>query len=352
MNGTTLKRWGPFVLMLIIFSFWLVWKKPPVHQEVHSTTHLAMGTLVTVSTWGVKTPAEEKAVAQVFARIDQVESLASRQKEGTPVYQINHAAPETPVVVPEELATILTAGLAMHTASNGAFDPGLGFLLDLWGFGHGVPEVGKIPAVTELTAWLNAREKHTDYGIKLVKETGGSITVQVAGYAFALDLGAIAKGYALDQAMETMKQSGVQNGLIIGGGDMIIAGSKGGNPWRIGIQHPRDHDKIMASSEIMGDMAMATSGDYERFFMVDGEREHHILDPQTARPSRSGLISVSIQTKKAMTADMLSTAVFVMGMEKGRRFIEKMEGVEGMLVMENGERWKSPGFQGQWLEGP
>ncbi|HAT50191.1 MAG: FAD:protein FMN transferase [Nitrospirae bacterium] len=351
MNRATLKKWGPFLVLLAFFSFWLVWKKP-AHQEVHSTTHLAMGTLVTVSTWGVATSVEEKAVAQIFARIDQVEELASRQKTGTPVYQVNHATPGTPVVVPEELATILAAGLEMHTVSNGAFDPGLGFLSDLWGFGHGVPDVGKIPAATELAAWLHERKKNTDYGIKLVKEPGGAMTVQVDGYPFTLDLGAIAKGYALDQAMETMKQSGVQNGLIIGGGDMIITGSKGGQPWRIGIQHPRDHDKIMASSEIKGDLAMATSGDYERFFMVDGEREHHILDPQTAKPSRSGLISVSIQTQKAMTADMLSTAVFVMGMEKGRKWIEKMAGVEGMLVTENGERWKSPGFQGQWLEGP
>ncbi|HIJ85344.1 MAG TPA: FAD:protein FMN transferase, partial [Magnetococcales bacterium] len=216
----------------------------------------------------------------------------------------------------------------------------------------GVPDVGKIPESQAISSWLENRKNHLEEGIRVEKSPDGTYTLQLDDVSFALDLGAIAKGYALDKAMETMKQAGVANALIIGGGDMVIAGSKGGKPWRIGIQHPRDHDKIMAFSEIVGDMSMATSGDYERFFMVDGERQHHILDPETGRPSRSGLISVSIQAKEGMLADALSTAVFVMGMEKGKAFIEKWEGIEGMLVAENGERWKSVGFKGQWLDGP
>ncbi|MBF8271650.1 MAG: FAD:protein FMN transferase [Magnetococcales bacterium] len=343
----------PWFLPLVLV-FWFFGKKPsePSVEQVHSTTRLAMGTLVTVSTWGVKGPSEEKAVDRVFTRISQIESLASRQDKSSPVYKINHAPTKKTWPVPEELATIVQKGLEIKKISHGAFDPGLVFLLDLWGFANGVPDVGKIPESQAISSWLENRKNHLEEGIRVEKSPDGTYTLQLDDVSFALDLGAIAKGYALDKAMETMKQAGVANALIIGGGDMVIAGSKGGKPWRIGIQHPRDHDKIMAFSEIVGDMSMATSGDYERFFMVDGERQHHILDPETGRPSRSGLISVSIQAKEGMLADALSTAVFVMGMEKGKAFIEKWEGIEGMLVAENGERWKSVGFKGQWLDGP
>ncbi|MBF0152971.1 MAG: FAD:protein FMN transferase [Magnetococcales bacterium] len=350
MTVITLKKLLPIVLLPLFFCFWLLWKKPP-HQEVHSTTRVAMGTLVTVSTWGVRGPEEERAIARVFGSISEMESLAGRLAKSSPVYKINHAKPGTLLEIPEELATILETGLEMRKSSHGAFDPGLASLLDLWGFSNGVPDIGKVPEAQSIHAWIEERKKNPEYGVHLNKTRDGSRTIQLDGPAFALDLGAIAKGYALDRAMETMKRSGIENALIIGGGDMIMAGSKGGQPWRIGIQHPRDHDKIMAFAEITGEMAMATSGDYERFFMAEGERQHHILDPQTGRPSRSGLISVSIQTKKSMMADALSTAVFVLGMEKGKELIGKLEGVEGMLVKENGERWMSPGFKGQWLEG-
>ncbi|MBF0347824.1 MAG: FAD:protein FMN transferase [Magnetococcales bacterium] len=351
MDDFSPKKWVPLILILGFFSFWLLVKQP-AQQEVHATTRLAMGTLVSVSTWGVAGGEEEKAINDVFTKISQVEALASRQNSTTPVHEINQSPGMKPFPVSEELATIVGAGLNMHTVSNGAFDPGLAHLLDLWGFAHGVPDVGRIPEAGAITAWLEERGKYSEYGIRLTKDKDGTALLTVESHAFALDLGAIAKGYALDKAMETIKHDGIANALIIGGGDMVISGSKGGKPWRIGIQHPRDREKVMAFAEISGEIAMATSGDYERFFMVAGERQHHILDPKTGRPSRSGLISVSIQTKKAMDADMFSTAVFVMGMEKGKAFIEKTDGVEGMMVAEDGSRWKSSGFKGQWLEGP
>ncbi|MBF0148237.1 MAG: FAD:protein FMN transferase [Magnetococcales bacterium] len=344
-----LKKWIPLFLVLLFFSLWFPWNNRD-SGSVHSSTQLAMGTLVTVSTWGTGDVDEGKKVARIFERIRQVEAIASRQDANSPVYRINHSPQTKHVAPPEALVTIIEKGLEIRQQSQGAFDPGLASLLDLWGFTHGVPEKGALPEQNDLSAWLEKRNQFPEYGIHLNKDPNGTVTLHLDGDVFALDLGAIAKGYALDQAMATMKQSGIQDGLIIGGGDMIIAGSKGGKPWRIGIQHPRDRDKVMAQVEVMGDMALATSGDYERFFMVNGERQHHILDSKTGKPSRSGLISVSIQANEAMVADALSTAVFVLGMEKGKALIEQLDGVEGMLVQENGERWKSPQFKGQWLD--
>lgn len=346
-----IKKSWPLIIILLFFSFWLWWNKPQ-DNEVRSTTRLAMGTLFTVSTWGVTAHEEENAVSLVFARIKELELLASRQDPSSEVYKINRSGWETPAIVPNELSIVLEKSLDIWKLSHGAFDPGLGSLSDLWGFTQGVPAEPKIPAEKDILSWKAKRENSSEYGIHLEKSSTGMVTIRLANDSFALDLGAIAKGFALDQAMATLKRKGVQNALIIGGGDMVIAGSKGGKPWRIGIQHPRDHDKVMALAEITGDRAMATSGDYERFFMAEGQRYHHILDSQTGKPSRSGLISVSIQAGEAMIADALSTAVFVLGMEKGKALIAQFKDVEGMLVTENGERWKSPGFRGQWLEGP
>ncbi|MBF0423613.1 MAG: FAD:protein FMN transferase [Magnetococcales bacterium] len=340
----------PLLLLLAFLGFWLLWKNPS-HQELHATTRLAMGTLVSVSTWGATEAEDENGVNWVFSRIKEVESWASKQIPSSLVYKINHSPKGTLLEVPEELVTVVHTGLEIRNLSGGAFDPGLGYLVDLWGFGNGVAEEGKIPETQKIAAWLEERNKHHDFGIQWVKTANGGMAIQWGGFAYELDLGGIAKGYAMDLAMESLKLSGIPNALIVAGGDMIIAGSKGGKPWRIGIQHPRDHNKVMAFAEITGDMAMSTSGDYERFFMANGERQHHILDPKTGKPSRSGLISVSIQTSTSIKADALSTAVFVLGMKEGKALIEKLDGVEGMLVHENGERWKSPGFKGQWLEG-
>ncbi len=350
MRGLHLKKAIPLLMLLAFLCFWLVWKRPS-HQELHTTTRLAMGTLVKVSTWGTTASEDDNGVNLVFAKINAVESWASKQIPSSLVSRINHAQKGTVWDVPEEWVTVVKAALEIRTLSDGAFDPGLGYLLDLWGFGNGVAEEAKIPETEKISAWLDARNKQPDFGIQWVQSTHGNQAIQWGGFSYELDLGGIAKGYAMDLAMESLKRSGIANALIVAGGDMIIAGSKGGTPWRIGIQHPREHDKVMAFAEITGDMAMSTSGDYERFFMANGERQHHILDPKTGRPSRSGLISVSIQTAKSIQADALSTAVFVLGMAKGKALIEKLHGVEGMLVHENGERWKSPGFKGQWLEG-
>ncbi|MBF0110977.1 MAG: FAD:protein FMN transferase [Magnetococcales bacterium] len=347
-----LKKYIIPVSLLLIILFWLVRWQPDRH-DVHTTTQLAMGTLVSLSVWGTKPENEEKVFAAVFEKIRQLEAVASRQDVNSIVYRINHAPSGEKFTIPSELTHIVAKGLQVHLLSGGAFDPGLAHISDLWGFTQGVPEVEKIPEKRLIDAWLEKRKQCFDYGIHLKlpdNDSDGPGLLWLADDSFALDLGAIAKGYILDQAMAVLKREGIINALIVGGGDMIIAGAKGDQPWRIGIQHPRDRDKVMASVEVLQDMALATSGDYERFFMADGQRQHHILDPKTGHPARSGLISVSIQAREAMIADALSTAVFVLGMEKGKALIERLEGVEGMLVQENGERWKSSRFPGQWLE--
>ncbi len=150
-----------------------------------------------------------------------------------------------------------------------------------------------------------------------------------------------------------MQESGINNVLVNAGGDLRGIGGKGDKPWRVGIQHPRDRQRvIVATSWPQGagsDMAMVTSGDYERFFLHDGERFHHILDPKSGYPARSGLLSVSVQAANATTADALSTAFFVLGEEESRKIVEGLPGVETLLVRDDGSHWRSAGFRGEWL---
>ena len=150
-----------------------------------------------------------------------------------------------------------------------------------------------------------------------------------------LDLGAIAKGYIIDEAGKVLIANNIDNFIINAGGDMVIRGKRGNKPWKVGLQHPRDTSKVMAHIEIEdARTTIVTSGDYERAFIHNGERYHHILDPETGYPAK-GLISVTIKALDAKVADALSTAIFVMGAEKGLALIERLEDVEGVLVDSN-----------------
>jgi thiamine biosynthesis lipoprotein len=160
----------------------------------------------------------------------------------------------------------------------------------------------------------------------------------------ALDLGAVAKGYALDRAAGVIVSQGIQSGLINAGGDIVAIGAKAKNrPWKIGVQNPDQSNSILAVIAL-NDKAVVTSGDYERFFEKDQKLYHHILDPCTGFPA-GGLRSVTIIASNGIIADMAATAVFVMGKEKGLRFIESSKGLACLLMDSNGSITVSSGDQ-------
>ena len=165
-----------------------------------------------------------------------------------------------------------------------------------------------------------------------------------------LDLGAAAKGYAVDQAVQALRSGGVQSGLIEAGGDIRYWGEKpDGHLWRFGIQHPRDPNRYFEVEDI-GLAAIATSGDYQQYFSEGGQRYHHILDPQSGWPARR-LISATVWAETAMDADILSTAVFVLGAERGLELIEESPRVEALVFTETAgglESKATSGVQGRF----
>jgi thiamine biosynthesis lipoprotein len=206
--------------------------------------------------------------------------------------------------------------------------------------------------LTEL--WRKAREKNTPPSIKDVKEKLGlvnfkNIEMDQEGKVFlkkkgmAIDLGGIAKGYAVDRAFELLKSLGYRNLIINAGGDLRVGGLKIDQPWSIGIQNPRESQKLLARISI-SDTAVATSGDYEKFFLYQGKRYHHIFSPKDGFPT-DDCQSVTVLCKEGTIADALATAVFVLGREKGYSLCQKLEGVDCIIVDKEGKIIFSPGLK-------
>lgn len=293
-------------------------------------TKFLMDTAVEIRAFG---PDAEAAVEAAFAEMARVEQLFSRHLEDSAVSQINAHAGEWVTVAPE-VVPLLEKALYYSEISSGAFDITVGGLIDLWNFG-GSPQ--RVPADEEIARVLAA----VDYTAVELDADAGRVRIPVGTI---IDLGGIAKGYAVDRACQVLKQHGITSGMIYAGGDITTIGSKpDGSSWRVGVQHPRQSNSLIAVLE-MTDSSIVTSGDYERYFFQDNIRYHHILDPQTGYPAQ-GLISVTVYGGDAADADALSTALFVLGWDKGKELIESLAGYEAILMDTSSNVWVSSGLR-------
>ncbi|MBF0272296.1 MAG: FAD:protein FMN transferase [Magnetococcales bacterium] len=333
-----LAGWGVAGIGMIAL---LLWWRFGGHETIEArvSTRLQMGTLVSITTWGVPDPQADQAMDRAFDEIGRIEALTSRFIPSSAVSQLNDAQRDQEQSVPEELAKVIAQGVEIGKRSGGVFDIGIGPLSDLWGFSREPPPTAP-PAPEAVSRWRDTRAHTPEPAILLTPER----RVRLASGAVALDLGGIAKGYAVERAMTVLRQAGVANALINAGGDMRLTGDKSGKPWHIGLRDPRNPGGVVAVMDLTGSRAVSTSGDYERFFIADGVRYHHILDPRSGAPARSGLISVTIQAMDSMTADGLSTAVFVLGETEGLKLLTYFPGSEALLIREDGHFVQTPGF--------
>ena len=262
----------------------------------------------------------ERVKEALFDEMKRLEQLLSYRDSESEVAAINRAAGKKPVAVSPETAAVIREALAYAEISGGAFDPTIAPLLEAWGFQEGDY---RVPGPEELQEAAGM----VDY--RLVE--AGEKAVRLARPGMALDLGGIAKGYIVDRGLDLLERRGVSHALINAGGDVGILGPKAdGSPWRVGVKHPRN-GTLLAVIPWDKRGAIVTSGDYERFFEKDGSRYHHILDPQTGEPAPA-LTSVTVVAPTAVQADALSTAVFVLGPERGLALVEELPGVEALLV--------------------
>jgi len=281
-----------------------------------------MGTVVeiTLLDGGAKSD-PEAAMEAAFSAMSEVEARMSAHRADSETARLNVAA--GPLEVSAATAEVLELGLRVAEASGGAFDLTLGRLKALWGFDGDAP---RVPGDSEIAAALQG------IGPASLRLEGRRVTKGDA--ALGVDLGAIAKGYAVDQAVAALRAAGIRHASVNAGGDLRLLGDHGGRPWRIGIQHPRDPQGVLVTLELV-DAAVVTSGDYERFFEVEGVRFHHILDPRDGRPA-DACQSVTVVAATAAEADALATAAFVLGPEAGRRLVESRGGL-ALFVAADGE---------------
>ena len=294
-----------------------------------------MGSSLRVAIW---TNDEAKAAAaadRVYKEFDRLESLLSVWKPGSDVVRLNDAAGRQPVAVSHETLEVLMAARIGSERTNGKFDITFGALADIWKFDH--DQDNRVPD----RAAIEARLPFVDF--RAVQVNAAQRTAFITRPGVRVHLGGIGKGYAVDVAVALLRQQGFHDFLIQAGGDMYAAGTSNGTPWTLGIADPRGSHEAFAALDIR-DATVSTSGDYERSFIKDGVRYHHLIDPDRGQPAR-GCRSVTIVTNRATMADVLSTGVFIMGPEDGMALIEQLPDVEGVIVTASNEVLISSGLK-------
>jgi thiamine biosynthesis lipoprotein len=241
--------------------------------------------------------------------------------------RINRKAGVSPVAISGELLEVLEQAKAYAETSGGVFDPTVGPLVKLWGIGGDEP---RLPGEEEIAASLAL----VDYRDLVIDREAGTAFLRRPGQA--LDLGAIAKGYAADQAVLAAKEAGLRRAIIDLGGNIFALGERWkGEAWRIGVQDPRRERGASLGALRVKNKSVVTSGVYERYFEEGGKRYHHILSTKDGYPVENGLLAVTVVADRSIDADALSTAAFALGYEKGRALIEARPGAEAIFVFDD-----------------
>ena len=297
-----------------------------------------MGSLLQLTAWTRDEPGAVAAFEAVFAEFDRLDRLMSVWKEGSDVTRLNAAAGQVPVAVSAEVFEVLTLGRQISEWTGGKFDVTFGALSGLWKFDQDQDD--SIPP----RAAVVARLPDVDYSA--LELDPARRTAFLGRRGMRVHLGGIGQGYAVDRGAALLRARGITDFMIQSGGDLFVSGRRGDRPWRLGIRDPRGPaDRSFATLDLSNG-TFSTSGDYERFFLNNGVRYHHILDPDLGEPAR-GCRSVTIVADKAVLADALSTGVFILGPEKGMALIERLPDVEGVIVAADNRVLVSSGLKGK-----
>ncbi|MCD6507467.1 FAD:protein FMN transferase [Candidatus Poribacteria bacterium] len=296
-----------------------------------SETRELMGTFVEITAYD-RSPSEAKrAIDLAFKEMERIDQLMSTYKRESEVSRLNRDGYlENPS---QELRYVIEKALYYSRLSDGAFDITVQPILKL--YTHTYKELGRPPTREELES---AKELVGYENIAL-----GRNAIRLNKKGAMITLGGIAKGYAIDKAIESLRESGIKSALVNAGGDIRAIGVKpGGERWHIALRNPRKEREYITIIYVT-DEAVATSGDYERYF-DQSKKVHHIINPKTGR-SATELISVTIVADKAIDADALATTVFVLGPKRGLQLIESMDRVEGLLITHDRRIIRSSGFK-------
>jgi thiamine biosynthesis lipoprotein len=326
----------PFFLWLCLVSFFFFsCSNRNITEQIYQRTQFLLGTVVEITVVSNDPETANGAIKAAFDRIKEIEYQMTAKRSGSLVDKISLEAIGRPIQMTRELCHVIEVCQNYSRMTNGAFDITIGPVTKLWLFDEGIEEIPKVKAVYNAMQYVGFERIHFD------KE---KCTIELDREGMSLDLGGAAKGYAVDEAVKKIKAEGIDAGIVNAGGDLMVFGAKpGGIPWTIGIQDPEYSDRIIATISL-NDMALVTSGDYERYIIYQGAKYHHIINPKTGWPAR-GCKSVSVASSRAFDADILSTAIFVLGPEEGMKLLESLPDVEGMIMDASGKIHLSSGWK-------
>ncbi len=286
------------------------------------------------------------AVRSAFAEVVRLEGLLSSYQTDSLISKINAAAIKRPIKsikVPQEVFNLILQSIKLNRTLQGAFDITFASVAGL----YQPPRKGR-PA--KVPTALALRQALTLVGSKRIKLDYDKVAVKLGRPGMRIGLGAIAKGYAVDSVVAILRAQGQTAFIVDGGGDLYVSGRHPDRPWRVGIKDPYKPTTYFATLPVQG-KAVVTSGNYERFFMKDGKRYHHILDPRSGRPA-AGLASVTVVAPKATLADALATGIFVLGPVKGLEVAKQFAKVEVLAVTTSGKVLMTPGLAGKLKHRP
>lgn len=290
-------------------------------EEPHTEFLFAMDTCMTFTVYGEN---GEAALAQAVNKITELEGLWSVTDTNSDIYAVNHSGGKT-VSVDEKTGELIAFALHMAEETEGTLEPTIYPVLAAWGFTTGE---NRVPSENEIGELLES------VGYDRVRAESGSITLEAGSM---LDLGAVGKGYAGDEAIQALRESGVTSALLDIGGNIQAIGTKpDGSRWRVGLKDPFSEGVLGVIG--IADEAVVTSGCYERYFIgEDGKKYGHIIDPATGYPAESGLASVTVTGSEGKLCDALSTALYVMGPESAQDYWQRHRDFDMILVTEDGD---------------
>ena len=326
LNKGTVARtlaWGMATLLTVAM---------PAQAEWVRVSGTAMTTAIEMEFWTEDPAVASEAGDAVLALFDRIDRQMSRYREDSELSRVNREAASGPVKVSDSLFTVLQQALRISELSHGAFDISFGSIGYLYDF-----RARQQPSDEELAEGL----AKVNYRSVVLDPSANSVRFLDEGVR--LDLGGIAKGYTVDRGIDILKSFGIRHARLSAGGDLRLLGDKRGKPWIVGIRDPRSESRN-AMVLPLTNVAVSTSGDYERFFFDDNnERVHHILSPATGKPAK-GVQSVTILGDDSITTDGLSTAVFVLGAAKGLEMVNRLKGIDAVIIDEQRQVHYSDGL--------
>lgn len=296
-------------------------------------TDSIMGTEVTITVVAGTRKDGEAAIDAGMAELRRLDAMMSLYKDSSEITKVNLAAGKGPVAVSPEMIEVVEHAAKISTLSNGVFDITVGPLVVLWQMRL---KEGTVPTDRE----IGRVRALVNYRNIIVDRNASTIYLRKSG--MIMDFGGM-KGYLADRVADIIKKQGITSAIIAIAGDIWVLGRReNGAPWKIGVQHPREHDKTLAVLEFR-DKYISTSGDYERFVIREKKRYHHIIDPRTGKPSK-GVISVTLIGDRGAVIDPLAKVPFILGPEEGLKLVKKI-GAEAIIVDEQGKVFMTDGVR-------